>query len=193
MSLFQEIKNYVPLNEQEERDKEVMLKYILNNSDCLERKNLIAHFTTSIWTVNRERTKTLMVYHNIYQSWSWIGGHADGVEDLCSVAMRDLREETGVSNASLVSRDIFSLETLTVDGHIKKGAYVPSHLHLNVTYLAEADEGEKLIVNEEENQAVKWWTFDEALKASTEPWFVEHIYKKLIERCKHGEEMDLCK
>ena len=193
MSLFQEIKNYVPLNEQEERDKEVMLKYILNNSDCLERKNLIAHFTTSIWTVNRERTKTLMVYHNIYQSWSWIGGHADGVEDLCSVAMRELREETGVSNASLVSRDIFSLETLTVDGHIKKGAYVPSHLHLNVTYLAEADEGEKLIVNEEENQAVKWWTFDEALKASTESWFVEHIYKKLIERCKHGEEMDLCK
>lgn len=193
MSLFQEIKNYVPLNEQEERDKEVMLKYILNNSDCLERKNLIAHFTTSIWTVNRERTKTLMVYHNIYQSWSWIGGHADGDEDLCSVAMRELREETGVSNASLVSRDIFSLETLTVDGHIKKGAYVPSHLHLNVTYLAEADEGEKLIVNEEENQAVKWWTFDEALKASTEPWFVEHIYKKLIERCKHGEEMDLCK
>lgn len=193
MSLFQEIKNYVPLNEQEERDKEVMLKHILNNSDCLERKNLIAHFTTSIWTVNRERTKTLMVYHNIYQSWSWIGGHADGVEDLCSVAMRELREETGVSNASLVSRDIFSLETLTVDGHIKKGAYVPSHLHLNVTYLAEADEGEKLIVNEEENQAVKWWTFDEALKASTEPWFVEHIYKKLIERCKHGEEMDLCK
>ena len=193
MSLFQEIKNYVPLNEQEERDKEVMLKYILNNSDCLERKNLIAHFTTSIWTVNRERTKTLMVYHNIYQSWAWIGGHADGVEDLCSVAMRELREETGVSNASLVSRDIFSLETLTVDGHIKKGAYVPSHLHLNVTYLAEADEGEKLIVNEEENQAVKWWTFDEALKASTEPWFVEHIYKKLIERCKHGEEMDLCK
>ena len=78
MSLFQEIKNYVPLNEQEERDKEVMLKYILNNSDCLERKNLIAHFTTSIWTVNRERTKTLMVYHNIYHSWSWCGGHADG-------------------------------------------------------------------------------------------------------------------
>ena len=193
MSLFQEIKNYEPLNEQEARDKEVMLKYILNNENCLMRENLIAHFTVSLWTVNKARTKTLMVYHNIYQSWSWIGGHADGIEDLCSVAMRELQEETGVSNASLVSRDIFSLETLTVDGHIKKGAYVPSHLHLNVTYLAEADEGEKLIVNEEENQAVKWWTFDEALKASTEPWFVEHIYKKLIERCKHGEEMDLCK
>lgn len=183
MSLFQEIENYEPLNEQEARDKEVMLKYILNNENCLMRENLIAHFTVSLWTVNRARTKTLMVYHNIYQSWSWIGGHADGIEDLCSVAMRELQEETGVSNASLVSRDIFSLEILTVDGHIKKGAYVPSHLHLNVTYLAEADENEKLVVNEEENQAVKWWTFEEALKASTEPWFVENVYKKLIERC----------
>ena len=183
MSLFQEIKNYEPLNEQEARDKEVLLKYILNNENCLMRENLIAHFTVSLWTVNKARTKTLMVYHNIYQSWSWIGGHADGIEDLCSVAMRELQEETGVSNASLVSRDIFSLEILTVDGHIKKGAYVPSHLHLNVTYLAEADENEKLVVNEEENQAVKWWTFEEALKASTEPWFVENVYKKLIERC----------
>lgn len=183
MSLFQEIENYEPLNEQEARDKEVMLKYILNNENCLMRENLIAHFTVSLWTVNKARTKTLMVYHNIYQSWSWIGGHADGIEDLCSVAMRELQEETGVSNASLVSRDIFSLEILTVDGHIKKGAYVPSHLHLNVTYLAEADENEKLVVNEEENQAVKWWTFEEALKASTEPWFVENVYKKLIERC----------
>ena len=183
MSLFQEIENYEPLNEQEARDKEVMLKYILNNENCLMRENLIAHFTVSLWTVNQARTKTLMVYHNIYQSWSWIGGHADGIEDLCSVAMRELQEETGVSNASLVSSDIFSLEILTVDGHIKKGAYVPSHLHLNVTYLAEADENEKLVVNEEENQAVKWWTFDEALEVSTEPWFVENVYKKLIERC----------
>ena len=183
MSLFQEIENYEPLNEQEARDKEVMLKYILNNENCLMRENLIAHFTVSLWTVNKARTKTLMVYHNMYQSWSWIGGHADGIEDLCSVAMRELQEETGVSNASLVSRDIFSLEILTVDGHIKKGVYVPSHLHLNVTYLAEADENEKLVVNEEENQAVKWWTFEEALKASTEPWFVENVYKKLIERC----------
>ena len=183
MSLFQEIENYEPLNEQEARDKEVMLKYILNNENCLMRENLIAHFTVSLWTVNQARTKTLMVYHNIYQSWSWIGGHADGIEDLCSVAMRELQEETGVSNASLVSSDIFSLEILTVDGHIKKGAYVPSHLHLTVTYLAEADENEKLVVNEEENQAVKWWTFDEALEVSTEPWFVENVYKKLIERC----------
>lgn len=183
-SLFQEIKSYRPTNEQEQRDKELMLQYMMQNEDYLERKNPIGHFTASIWTVNKERTKTLMVYHNIYNSWSWIGGHADGMEDLRSVALRELQEETGVENAVLVSQEIFSLEILTVDGHERKGIYVPSHLHMNVTYLAEADEKEELIVNKAENQAVKWWSFEDALKVSKEPWFIERVYKKLMEKCR---------
>ncbi len=182
MSLYQDIEGYKPINEQEERDRALMLEYIQNHTDYLLRDNQIAHFTASMWTVNRERTKTLMVYHNIYNSWSWIGGHADGIEDLCAVAMRELQEETGVSCARLIDKDIFSLEILTVDGHMKKGVYVPSHLHMNVTYMAEADETERLVVKEEENRAVKWWSFDEALQVSTESWMVEQVYKKLIEK-----------
>ena len=183
MSLLYDIQNYKPINEQEERDKEQMLQFMMRNFDYLERENRVAHFTTSIWTVNKEHTKTLMVYHNLYDSWSWIGGHADGVEDLCSVALRELQEETGVRDATLVSREIFSLETLTVNGHERKGIYVPSHLHFNVTYLAEADEKEELIVNKAENQGVKWWSLEDALNVSTEPWMVERVYKKLIQKC----------
>ncbi len=180
MGLFTEIEKYAPVNEQEARDKELMLQFITNNNNYLERENQLAHFTASIWTVNKERTKTLMAYHNIYDSWAWIGGHADGVEDLRAVALRELQEETGVRNAILVSDDIFSLETLTVNGHFKRGAYVPSHLHFNITYLAEAKEKEELIVKADENQAVKWWSFEEALQVSSEPWMIEWVYKKLI-------------
>ena len=182
MSLVKDIENYIPVNEQEENDKKVMLDYMQKNMDYLTRENKVAHFTTSIWTVNKERTKTLMVYHNIYDSWSWIGGHADGEEDLSAVALRELKEETRIEDAALVSKDIFSLEILTVDGHIKNGKYVPSHLHFNVTYLAEAEEEQDLIVNEEENKGVKWFTFENALKASSEPWIVERVYKKLIKK-----------
>ena len=57
---------------------------------------------------------------------------------------------------------------------------MPSHLHFNVTYLAEAEEAEQLVVNEEENRGVKWFTFEEALASSVEPWMVELIYRKLI-------------
>lgn len=184
MKLYEQIKNYISVNEQEQNDKEQMLAFMQANDNCLTRENTVAHFTTSIWTVNKERTKTLMVYHNIYNSWSWIGGHADGIENLAKVALRELQEETGVKNARLVSDDIFSIETLTVDGHIKKGTYIPCHLHFNVTYLAEADEAENLVVKEDENQAVKWFAFEEALKVSTEPWMVEHVYKKLVAKCR---------
>lgn len=184
MNLYESIKKYEPFNEQERHDKEQMLRFMEKNADCLSRENEIAHFTVSIWTVNQEHTKILMAYHNIYDSWAWLGGHADGMEDLCAVAMRELQEETGVRHARLVSEEILSLETLTVDGHVKRGTYVPSHLHLNVTFLAEADEKEMLAVKEDENQAVKWWNFEEALTVSSEPWMVEHVYRKLIEKSK---------
>lgn len=38
----------------------------------------------------------------------------------------------------------FSVEVLPVDGHEKRGRYVSSHLHLNVTYLLQAEESDKL-------------------------------------------------
>ena len=116
MGLFDKINNYKPFNEQEERDREQMLRFIRDNDNYLDRDNLVGHFTASAWTVNKEHTKTLMVYHNIYNSWSWIGGHADGVEDLSAVAMWELQEETGVQNAILLGEEIFSLETLVVEG-----------------------------------------------------------------------------
>ena len=144
MSLFDAIQSYRPKNQQEEYDKEQMLQFMSCHKNYLERENQIAHFTASMWTVNKERTKTLMVYHNLYNSWSWIGGHADGMENLCVVAMKELQEETGVKHAKLISEENFSLETLTVNGHMRKGIWGPSHLHFNLTYLAEAEESEEL-------------------------------------------------
>ena len=182
MRLFNIIQNYKPKNQQEEYDKKQMLQFMKNNENYLERENQVGHFTASMWTVNKERTKTLMVYHNLYDSWSWIGGHADGMDNLCEVALKELREETGVESARLINEDVFSLETLAVSGHMRKGIWIPSHLHFNLTFLAEAEEDEELTVQEGENSAVHWWTFEEALKVSTEQWMIENIYKKLIER-----------
>ena len=182
MSLYETIQNYSPKNQQELNDKLQMLQFMTDHTNYLSRENQIAHFTASMWTVNKQRTKTLMVHHNQYNSWSWIGGHADGMENLCEVALKELQEETGVKHARLVSDDVLSLETLTCAGHIKNGIWVPSHLHFNLTYFAEAEEGEELIPQEEENSAVQWWSFEDALKVSKEPWMIEYVYKKLIER-----------
>lgn len=170
---------YEPWNEQEARDQTVILAFLDRYPDAFLRSNLLAHMTASAWVVNPRRDKVLMVYHRLYDSWSWTGGHADGETDLLAVALREVREETGVQKLLPVSPEIYSLEVLTVDGHEKHGAYVPSHLHMNVTYLLEADESEDLRICEAENSGVRWFGLEEALAASTEPWFVERIYKKL--------------
>lgn len=187
MNMLEEIKKYTPCCEQEDQDKEVILQFLSDHSDAYERSNRIAHMTASSWIVNRERTKVLMVYHRIYDSWAWTGGHADGEKDLLSVAVRECCEETGLKNVRPVSGDIYSLEVLTVEGHEKRGEYVPSHLHLNVTYLLEADENEPLRVCEEENSGVRWFTLDGALEASSEPWFVERIYRKLNAKLREAD------
>ena len=180
--MIQKIREYKPFNEQEERDREVLLRLLSGVEDVYSRENLTAHMTASAWVVNENRDKVLMVYHNIYHSWSWLGGHADGERDLLAVALREVGEESGVIHVRPLSEEIFSLEILTVDGHEKRGKYVPSHLHLNLTYLLEAREGDALSMKADENSGVAWFGLEEAVKASTEPWFKERVYGKLNEK-----------
>ena len=182
MEIYEQIKAYRPWNEQERQDQVLILDFLRKNSDAFYRTNLLAHMTASAWVVNPQRSKVLMVYHRLYDSWSWAGGHADGEEDLLAVALREVREETGVQRLRPVTEEIYSLEVLTVDGHEKHGRYVPSHLHLNVTYLLEAEEDQPLRVCAAENSGVALFSLADALSASTEPLFVERIYKKLNEK-----------
>lgn len=179
--LIRQIQAYEPFNAQEEADRLALLELLRQEGELFLRGGP-AHMTASAWVVNKSRTKTLMVYHNIYRAWSWMGGHADGERDLLSVALREVREESGICHLRPVTADIFSLEILTVDGHEKRGQYVSSHLHLNVTYLLEAEEGDPLTVRPEENSGVQWVPLDEALTLSTEPWFCQRIYAKLNEK-----------
>lgn len=96
LSLKKQIEKYIPYNDQEENDKKIMLDCIENFEDVLTRENKLFHFTASNWIVNKEKTKVLMIYHNIYKSWAWTGGHADGDADLQHVALKEAQEETGL-------------------------------------------------------------------------------------------------
>lgn len=188
--LYEELMAYEPYNEQEAYDKDIILTQLKEREDVFLRSDLLCHLTASGWIMDKAHEKVLMAYHNLYDSWAWLGGHADGEKDLLQVALKEAREESGISDVKPLYDGIFSVEILNVEGHVKRGAYVPSHLHLNVTYLLEADEKEALLVKEDENSAVGWFLPEDALKHSTEPWFVDHIYKKLIDK---SRSLGLCR
>ena len=180
--LIEQLLVYTPFNQQEEKDRDEILRWLDEDADIFTRNNAAAHMTASAWVTDQTCTRILMAYHNIYRSWSWLGGHADGSTNLLRVAMREVREESSVSDVSPLLETPFSVEILTVDGHEKRGHYVGSHLHLNITYLLEADSRSMLASNPEENSAVGWFPLDEAVSMSSEQWFRERIYSKLNEK-----------
>ncbi len=181
MDFKKELEKYVPYNEQEENDREMMLKYIDTFEDVLTRENRMCHFTASSWIVNKERTKILMIYHKIYDSWAWTGGHCDGDSDMLHVALKEATEETGIENFKVLSDGIYSIEIVSVDGHVKRGKYVPTHLHLNISYLLEADEHDELRIKEDENSGVKWIDISEINNVVSEPK-MHPIYDKMNKR-----------
>lgn len=185
MNWIYNIKNYIPYNEQEKSDKNIILSIIDNNSDILTRENKVTHITSSGYIVNKNRDKILMIFHKIYNSWSWTGGHADGDSDLLHVAIKEAIEETGVQEFTPISDEIFSLDILPVKGHIKKGEFISPHLHLSIAYLLEANENSTLTINEEETKGVMWIPINELDKYCSEPEMLE-VYKKFNEKIKNN-------
>ena len=176
------IVRFSPKDGREEREKAMMLELIAQHGDrILTRENDFAHMTASSIIVSPDRKRTLMAFHKIYNSWAWTGGHADGESDFEAIARREAQEETGIVNLRRLGDGPASLEILPVWAHVKRGKHVGSHLHLNVSYLFEADETLPLRVAQDENSAVGWIEVDSLGQKVSEPPMMP-IYEKLLSR-----------
>lgn len=182
MNLKENIKKYVPFNEQERKDQEYFIKWMDNFEDVLTRNNKFVHYTASAFVVNKDKTKTLMVYHNIYDGWTFPGGHADGEENLLEVAIREVEEETGLKT-KVLEKNIFSIQAYPIVSHIKRENFISAHTHLDVIYLLEADDKKELVYREDESQGVKWFPIEDLTEKHL-VYFAKPTYKKLVEKLK---------
>ena len=103
--------------------------------------------------------------------------------DLLRVALREAQEETGIQAIRPVTRGIYSIEVLPVNSHVKRGQFVAAHLHLNATFLLEADDDQPLRPKPDENSAVAWLPLQQAADNREEP-FMAVIYRKLNDKLK---------
>jgi ADP-ribose pyrophosphatase YjhB (NUDIX family) len=130
-----------------------------------------------------------MAHHNIYDVWTWTGGHADGEKDMLAVAIKEAKEETGLTEVKPITDELIAVDVLAVNSHYKNNCFIPAHLHINLSYALEADETQLLQAKADENSAVAWWSIEEALQFAKEkePRIAE-VYEKIIKRVKTIEE-----
>lgn len=187
MYYLDEIERFRPLCEQEEADKAHMLKAAKRAPDeLLKRESALMHMTASSMIINAARDRVLMAYHNIYGSWAWTGGHADGDGDLMRVALKEAREETGIKRVSPMLPSAVSLEILEVPRHYKRGKFVSAHLHLNLTYAFMGEDCDAIHAKPDENARVGWLRIDRLGEFVTERDMLE-IYYKILSRMIHSQ------
>lgn len=173
---------YVPQDAQEQADYEEICKAAeTDGGQILYRSRNAGHVTCSGFVMNPALDAVLMVYHNIYDSFAWTGGHADGSADFLWTAVREAKEETGIRKPFPLSGVILSLDVLPVRAHVKNGAEVPTHVHYNVTYGLIADPKETLSVKPDENQDVRWIPVEQLTQVCREPHMLP-VYEKVIAR-----------
>lgn len=186
MSYINDIQNFLPANEQEEADKNIILSYIRQYPhNVLLRDNQIAHITSSGFIMNKALNKVLLIHHNIRNRWAWTGGHADGDDNLLHVAIKEAKEETGVVTVNPLTSSILSLDILSVFSHQRKGSFVNTHLHLSVAYVLICDETEQVRCTPSENTDVKWFDTSFINEQNFEPYDT-YLYSKLIDRARQS-------
>lgn len=170
-SLRQLIENYCaryPV----EKTAQSILSFLQADKNPFSRKNQHGHFTGSAWIVNPDKSKILMTHHKKIGKWVQLGGHADDEEDLLKVSQREAKEESGLNNFVILSKEIFDMDIHEVPSIGSE----PKHLHYDIRFLLEANPEESIIVSDE-SYDVAWIELDKIQQINSEDSIIRMVKK----------------
>ncbi|WP_353721484.1 NUDIX hydrolase [Dyadobacter sp. 676] len=125
--------------------------FIKRNPDCFERSLLAGHITASGWVLSPDKDAVLLMHHRKLDRWFQPGGHCDGDPDVKEVAIKEVMEETGITDLQALKEGIFD-----VDVHlIPARKDVPEHYHYDIRFAFQAAEGQDIVLNNE-SKDVQW-------------------------------------
>jgi len=133
-----------------------MIEFVRAHEDCFLRSLSIGHITGSAWMVDPTGRRALLTFHRKLDMWLQLGGHADGDGNVLDVALRECREESGISDVEPVRDDIFDVDVHPIPAH----GGTPAHFHYDVRFFVRAPTSTEFRVSDE-SHALKWVTPDE--------------------------------
>jgi 8-oxo-dGTP pyrophosphatase MutT (NUDIX family) len=151
-----------------------IIRFVEAHPDCLLRTCAPGHLTGSAWIVDVLRSRVLLTHHRKLDKWLQPGGHADGDPDLLAVALREAREETGLTQLQLVASAVFD-----VDRHwIPPRGDTPGHWHHDLRFLIEADPAEPLVISDESHD-LAWVELTQVAALNSEESMLRMVRKTL--------------
>ena len=155
-----------------EKTAQSILSFLQADKNPFSRKNQHGHFTGSAWIVNPDKSKILMTHHKKIGKWLQLGGHADDEEDLLKVSLREAKEESGLNNFVILSKEIFDMDIHEVPSIGSE----PKHLHYDIRFLLEANPEESIIVSDE-SYDVAWIELDKIQQINSEDSIIRMVKK----------------
>lgn len=147
------LKNYVPFDDMETFQLKQIRQFLAETSNPYSRSNILGHIVAEAWIVNPKRDHVVLVEHKIHKHWVTPGGHCDGNPDVFAQAVREAREETGLTDIRpLLQGNIFDMYVSYVPSRKKIPGIEPTHLHFDICFSFEANENAPLRISKESTQ-----------------------------------------
>lgn len=128
---------------------------------CFERDCYVpGHITASCWILHPDNERVLLTHHRKLGRWLQLGGHAEGESEVQRVALREAREESGMSDFAPIpvgdASGLFDLDVHLIPARVGE----PAHEHHDVRFLLRASPAQAL-VRSEESIDLRWFWPDE--------------------------------
>ncbi len=128
------------------------------DSQLFTRSNMRGHVCCSALVLNEAQDKVLFIHHKAMNFWMQPGGHYENDPSLLDGALREVQEETGLSNLQLhpwhlVRAVPFDIHTHPIAARPEKNE--GEHFHHDHIFLLIGKEAD-LMLQVEEIEAAKW-------------------------------------
>lgn len=155
-------------DEAEERYRAAMLALVETEPACFARTTFApGHFTGSAFIFSADSGHVLLHHHRRLDRWLQMGGHDEGEFDPAATALREGREESGLSDLVLVSPAILDLDVHPIPPSPARGE--PGHSHFDVRYAAVTRTASAARADEAESLGLAWLPLEEAARRMEEP------------------------
>ena len=174
--LLSRLRDHTPADEQEADYRRRLVDFVSREARFHDRHLAGGHVTGSAWIVNPAHDCALLVHHRKLNRWLQPGGHIEDDDTVLDTALREAREESGLTQLRPMGDAIFDVDIHLIPARGTESA----HFHYDVRFLLMADPGDTLQVSAE-SHALRWFTLEE-IEAMDEGPSIDRMVKKTRQR-----------